>query len=247
MPAGKVHAQVHRNCAADGAFGKPGGQRAVLRLQFGPAVGEHGLNFGGRKRTQPVNDGAGADGGQQFLRVLCQQDERGVLGRLFKQLEQAVGRFFHEGRVGEDGEGAARFHRRAIIGDVDRLPHLAQLDEQLGRVGRDDEHVGMCLDEDARLALIRFAHVVAGGNGLSTSSSRLRDSPMRVQLEQMPQKSGRPSVSGGLRQFTACASITASVYFPAPRGPARISECGKRPARMLSRRCVTVAELPRKS
>ena len=39
---------------------------------------------------------------------------------------------------------------------------------------------------------------------------------MRVQLEQTPQKSGRPSDSVGLRQLTARASISASVYLPAP-------------------------------
>ena len=52
---------------------------------------------------------------------------------------------------------------------------------------------------------------------------------MRVQLEHTPQKSGRPSDSVGLRQLTALASISASVYLPAPRGPARMSEWGKRP------------------
>jgi len=46
------------------------------------------------------------------------------------------------------------------------------------------------------------------------------------------------------RQFTARASISASVYFPAPFGPARMSECGNRSARMLSRRCLTVSALP---
>jgi hypothetical protein len=70
---------------------------------------------------------------------------------------------------------------------------------------------------------------------------------MRAQFEQTPQKSGSPSDSVGLRQLTACASIRASVYLPAPRGPARIIEWGNRPERTLSRRCVTVAVLPKKS
>ena len=141
-----------------------------------------------------------------------------------------------------------RLDRRAVVGHVDRLADLAELDEQLRRVGRNDEHVGVGLDEDARLALVGVAHVVAGGDGFGdAASSRLAESAMRVQLEQTPQKSGRPSDSVGLRQLTALASISASVYLPAPRGPARMSEWGKRPARMLSRRCVTVAALPRKS
>jgi len=41
-----------------------------------------------------------------------------------------------KGRAGEDGEGAARFHRRPIVGVVDDLADLAELDEQLRRVGR---------------------------------------------------------------------------------------------------------------
>ena len=112
-----------------------------------------------------MNDGAGADGGQQLLRILREQDERGVLGRLFENLEQRVGRFFHKRRGGEDGEGARGLDRRTVIGDVNDLADLAQLDEQLRRVGRNDEHVGMGLDEDAGLALVGVAHIVAGLDG----------------------------------------------------------------------------------
>jgi hypothetical protein len=35
-----------------------------------------------------VHHGAGADGGQQFLRILGEQDERGVRWRLFQKLEE---------------------------------------------------------------------------------------------------------------------------------------------------------------
>jgi len=70
---------------------------------------------------------------------------------------------------------------------------------------------------------------------------------MRRQLEHWPQKSGRPSDSVGLRQLKALASMRESVYLPEPLGPARISEWGKRWARMDSRRWVTVWVLPRKS
>ena len=120
---------------------------------------------------------------------------------------------------------ASRLHRRPVVGHVDHLPHLAQLDEQLRRVGRNDQHVGVGLDQDAGLALVGLAQVVAGSHGLG--HQRLRDSPtspMRAQFGHTPQKSGKPSVSLGSRQFTALASISASVYLPAPRGPARISE-----------------------
>ncbi len=119
----------------------------------------------------------------------------------------------------------ARLDRRAVVGDVNRLADLAQLDEQLRRVGRNDEHVGVGLDEDAGLALVGLAQVVAGGDGLGHQRFEVRrESAMRAQLRQTPQKSGRPSVSVGCRQLTALASIRASVYLPAPLGPARMSE-----------------------
>ena len=112
-----------------------------------------------------MKDGTGTDGGKQLLRIFRKEDERGVLWGLFKDFEQAVCRFFHEGGRGEDGEGASRFDRRAVEGDVDDLADLAELDEELRRVGRDDEQVRMGLDEDAGFALVGFAEVVASFNG----------------------------------------------------------------------------------
>ena len=114
-----------------------------------------------------MKDGARADGGQQFLGVLSKQDEGSVFGRLFEDLEQAVGGLFHKCRGGEDGEGSLGFDRGAVVGDVDDLADLADLDEQLRRVRRDDEHVGVGLDEDAGFALVGIAHVVAGLDGFS--------------------------------------------------------------------------------
>ena len=37
------------------------------------------------------------------------------------------------------------------------------------------------------------------------------------------------------------------MYLPAPRGPRRMSECGRRPAAMAARRLSTVGRLPMKS
>ncbi len=120
---------------------------------------------GGWQRAETVNHGAGANGGQKLLGIFSEQDERGVIGRLFEQLEQAVGCFFHEGRSGEYGKCAPCLDGRAIVGGVDRLAHLAEFDEQLRRVGRNDENVGVGLDEDARFAFVGVAHVVAGTDG----------------------------------------------------------------------------------
>src|ERR1700687_1088186 len=45
----------------------------------------------------------------------------------------------------------------------------------------------------------------------------------------------------------AMASMRARVYFPAPLGPARMREWGRRPAAMAVRRCSMAVVLPRKS
>ena len=136
-------------------------------------MGEQGFEVGGGDGAEAVKDGAGADGGQQFLGVLGEQDERGVLGRLFEDFEQRVGGLFHECRRGEDGEGARGLDRGTVVGDVDHLADLADLDEQLRRVGRDDEHVGVGLDEDAGLALVGVAHVVAGCDGFGDQGFKI--------------------------------------------------------------------------
>ena len=85
----RISAEIEGERAAHGSFGEAGGQCAVLRLELGTALGEQRFEVRGGMRAQAVNDGAGADGGQQFLGVLGEQDEGGVLGRLFEDLEQA--------------------------------------------------------------------------------------------------------------------------------------------------------------
>ena len=104
----------------------------------------------------------------------------------------------------------------------------------------------MGLDEDAGLLLVGLAQGVAGLDGLVHQGFEIGGDGDARAVGHTPQKSGRPSVSVGWRQLTALASISDSVYLPAPRGPARMSEWGNRPARMLSRRWVTVCALPRK-
>ena len=166
VAAGEVDGEVDGEGAADGSFGEAGGEGAVVGLELGAALGEEGLELGGGDGAEAVNDGAGADGGEQLLGVFGEQDEGGVVGRLFEDFEEAVGGLFHEGRGGEDGEGAPGLDGRAVVGDVDDLADLAELDEQLRRVGRDDEDVGVGLDEDAGFFFVGFAEVVAGGDGL---------------------------------------------------------------------------------
>src|SRR4051812_44669751 len=85
---------------------------------------------------------------------------------------------------------------------------------------------------------------------MASSQRALRSSDwaMRTQLEQRPQKSASSALpAGGARQFIALAAICASVYLPAPRGPAMITACGKRSRAIISRSRVIVAALPWKS
>ena len=92
-----------------------------------------------------------------------------MVGRLFENLEQAVGRLFHKRRGSKNRKSAARLDRGTIVGSVNDLANLAQLDEQLRRVGGDDQHVGVGPDEDARFALVGLPEGVAGGDSFGYS------------------------------------------------------------------------------
>jgi len=50
------------------------------------------------------------------------------------------------------------------VSALDEGADLAELDEELGRIGREDEDVRMGLDEDARVFLVGLAEVFAGGD-----------------------------------------------------------------------------------
>jgi len=56
---------------------------------------------------------------------------------------------------------------------MDGLADLAELDEQLRRVGRDDEHIGVGLNEDAGLALVGVAHLLACFDGFGDASFKV--------------------------------------------------------------------------
>ncbi len=87
-----------------------------------------------------------------------------MVGRI-EDLEEGVGRLLHEVGCGEDEDSA-----RGLVGEVvrslDEGADLAEFDEELRRVGRDDEDVGMRLDEDAGVLLVGLAEVFADGDGL---------------------------------------------------------------------------------
>ncbi len=52
-----------------------------------------------------------------------------------------------------------------VVGALDEGADLAEFDEELRRVGRDDEDVGVGLDEDAGVLLVGLAELFAGGDG----------------------------------------------------------------------------------
>lgn len=72
-----------------------------------------------------------------------------------------------EGRRGEDGKRSSGFYRGPEVSSVNDLAHLAELDQQLWRVGRHDQHIGMRLDKDAGFFLVDIAHLFAGVDGFS--------------------------------------------------------------------------------
>ena len=107
---------------------------------------------------------AGADGGEELAGILREDEDEDGVGRLFEHLEQGVGGLLHHGGGGED-ENLARGLAGQIVGALDEGADLAELDEELGRVGRKDKNVGMGLDEDASLFFVGLAEVFAGEDG----------------------------------------------------------------------------------
>jgi len=60
------------------------------------------------------------------------------------------------------------------------------------RIGRDDEHVGMCLDKQACLFLVCLAQILAGFDRFSEAGIEiLGTGAIRTQLEHSPQEVGQ--------------------------------------------------------
>ena len=98
LAAGEIRAQIDVQRAAHCALGQPRRQRPVLRLEFRTPRREQRFKLRHRHRAQRMLHRARADRGQQLLRILAQQNQRGMLRRLFQHFEQAVGRLLHERR-----------------------------------------------------------------------------------------------------------------------------------------------------
>ena len=119
------------------------------------------LDFFGGQGSQRDDHGARADRRQQFARIFGQQKNRGKLRRLLQHFQQRIGRLLHERRLGEDVNPLPGF-ARPVVNGLDHAPHLVHLDHHLRRIGRDHQHVGMGLDKQPRLFLVRLAQVLPG-------------------------------------------------------------------------------------
>ena len=156
--------EVEAERAASGAFGEAGNEGSLGCGPVRAGAGEESFDLLGGQRAEPDDTAAGADRRQELSGVFGEEDEVGVVGWLFEELEEGVGRFLHE-RGGGDDEDQAGGLGGAALGAVDHSADLAELDEELRRVGGDDEDVGMRLDEDAGVLFVGLAHVFAGGDG----------------------------------------------------------------------------------
>ena len=129
-------------------------------------LGQIAFDFLSRQRGQRENHGARANCGQQFAGILSQQEDGGEVGGFFENFQERVCGLLHEGRVGEDVNALFAL-RRSVIDGLDDAANLVDLDHHLRGVGRDYEHIGMGLDEEAGFFLVGLAEVLASFDGLS--------------------------------------------------------------------------------
>src|SRR5208283_2363678 len=156
--------EVEGEGAAGCSLREAGDERALLGGNVGAAGGEQGFDLFDRKRTEADVGAAGADGRQQLAGVLREDEDVDGVRRLLQNLEQRVGGLLHHAGGGED-EDLVRGLAGQVMSALDEGAYLAELDEELGRVGRQDEDVGVRLDEDAGLFLVGLAQVFAGEDG----------------------------------------------------------------------------------
>jgi hypothetical protein len=130
----------------------------------GAAVGEEHLDLFDRQCAEAYGGAAGADGGEEFAGVFCEKDEVDGGWRLFEDFEEGVGGLLHEGGGGEDEDFLWGFGGE-VVRALDEGADLAEFDEELGRIGGDDEDVGVRLDEDASVFFVDFAELFANGYG----------------------------------------------------------------------------------
>ena len=156
-----VAVEVEGEGATGCSLREAGDQGALFGGDIGAARGDEGFDLLDRERTEADVGAAGADGGQQLSGILGEDDDVDGVRRLLEDLEQGVGGLLHHAGGGED-EDLARRLAGQVVRALDEGADLAELDEELGRVGRQDEDVRVGLDEDAGLFLVGLTELLAG-------------------------------------------------------------------------------------
>ena len=169
---GGVGREVEGEGAAGGALCEAGDEGALRRRQIGAAVAEEHLELFDGKSAEAEVGAARADGGKELGGVLGEEEEVDGRGRLLEDLEEGVRGLLHE-RGGREDEDTARCFGGLEVRALDDGTDLTELDEELRRIGRDDEDVGVRLDKDAGVFLIGFAEVFAGGDGFGDAGGEV--------------------------------------------------------------------------
>jgi hypothetical protein len=195
--SGDVAFEVEGQGASDGAFAEAGDQRALPGVPIGTKLGEPALDLGESERAQVEGHGAGADRGQQFAGVFGEQKNGGELGWLFQNFEQRVGCLLHKGRTGEDVNALASF-TGTIVDGLNHVANLVDLDHQLRRIGRDDEHVGVGLDEEAGLLLVSVTQIFASLDSFGEPGVEVRRLRDASAVRAVPAKIGQAVGQGML-------------------------------------------------
>ena len=162
---GSVGGEIEAEGFACGSLGEASDERALFWSDVRASIGEEHLDFFYWQRAEADNRATGADGGEEFAGIFGEDDDVDGGWWLFEEFEEGVCRLLHEVGCGEDKDFAGSFAGQGV-GALDYRAHLAQFDEELRRVGGDDEDVGVGLDEDAGFFLVSLAQVFAGGYGL---------------------------------------------------------------------------------
>jgi hypothetical protein len=161
---GDVGFEIEAKGFACGSLGEAGDESALLLRDVGAPVGKKHLDLFYGQCAETDRGTAGADGGEEFAGVFGEEDEVDGGGGFFEDFEEGVGGLLHEGGGGEDEDFLWGFGGE-VVGALDESADLAEFDEELRRVGRDDEDVGVGLNEDAGVFLVDFAELFADGYG----------------------------------------------------------------------------------
>ena len=162
--SGSVSSEVEAKGFTCSALRETGDESALLVRDVRAAVGEELLDLLYGQRSQTHCGAAGADGREQFAGVFREDEEVNGVRWFLKNFEQRVRGLLHEAGRCEDEDLARRFAGQ-VMGPLDEGADLAEFDEQLRWVGRDDEDVGMRLDQDAGVLFVGLAELFAGGYG----------------------------------------------------------------------------------